>query len=104
MGMRPIDVIAIVGKTHDATLAVQQSSRAHGTMQDQIAGRQSAKADLASEQVSALAADDRLELSTGEYAGKGGGGGDTHHREGEAPEDDLDDRALPTEHHVDFLA
>jgi hypothetical protein len=103
--MRQIDIIAIVGKTHDASAALQSQARAHGAMQDHIAVRQAAKADRASEQVSATAEDDRLELSTEEYAGNGGGGGDTHLQDDEEETDEeLDDRTVPSDHCIDFLA
>lgn len=105
MGMRPIDIIAIVGKTHDVAQALQASARAHGTSQDHIAVRQAAKADRASEQVSESAGDDRLELSTEENGANGGGGDGAHHHfdEDEADEE-LDDRTIPAEHRIDFLA
>lgn len=104
MGMRPIDIIAIVGKTHDAAQAVQANARSHGTMQDHIAARQAAKADLASEQVRESTGDDRLELSTEENGANGGGGDTGYHSMEEEAEDELDDRTLPPEHQIDFLA
>jgi hypothetical protein len=104
MGMRPIDMITIVGKTHDATMAAQANARAHTNTQDHIAVRQAALADLASEQVSGVAEDDRLELSSeGNGSNAGGGGHATFHQEDET-EDELDDRTVPLEHRIDFLA
>lgn len=104
MGMRPIDIIAIVGKTHDATHAMQASARAHDTTQDQIAVRQATLADRASEQVNATPDDDRLELSTDGSGGNGAGGGDTSEGSPGEAEEELDDRIIPLEHQIDFLA
>lgn len=107
MGMRPIDIIAISGKTQDAAQAQAASVRAHGNLQDQLAVQQSARSERASELVAGVTPEDRLELSTQGDGGTAGGGGDST---GSAPDPEGEALILEegepalSERHIDFLA
>lgn len=106
MGMRQADMIGIVGKTHDAVQAQQTNVRGHDIVQDKLAIKQTAEAEHASEQVSATAPEDRIDLSA-EWQGGAGGGGDEgggkSKTKSETPEEQPTDEKSG-EHHIDFMA
>lgn len=103
MGMRPIDIIPIVGKTLDASQAQQNNTRGPSTTQEIFAVEESVQADISSEKVAAAEPEDQLELNANADGG-GLGGGDSETKESEKNNSDSEQENEIPPNHIDFLA
>jgi len=104
LGLRPIDIVSVIGKTQDHQQAQQTSQRQHVAQQQQLAVQQVAREELGHTQVSEVPTEDRLELQTErEGAGYGGEYGADTPDEANG-EDDEDAAPGGTNSHIDFFA